>query len=727
IIEKTEGLPQMFVQYDRSKIAQFGLNIADLNDMIALGFAGKTAGNVFEGEKRFDLVVRLDESNRKNLEDLQNLYVTTPNGEQIPLRELAKIEYTEGPAKISRDNTNRRIVVGINVRNRDLQSVVDDVKKIIETKIDLPDGYRVAYGGQFENLQSAKARLMIAVPIALFLIFNLLYFAFGSIKEALMVYSAIPLSAVGGILFLWLRDLPFSISAGVGFIALFGIAVLNGIVLIEHFKELKHQGMTNMNELILKGTTDRLRPVLLTASAAALGFLPMAISSSAGAEVQRPLATVVIGGLFTATLLTMIVLPILFKILDEKEFKKPKFKKVKESDFMMIFLLLLPLIGFSQQNNPELDSLFQKAISNNAGIKAGQLKIEKAKQATKLAYDFEKTNVYYSYDQNNLALNNQPLKVFGAQQSFSFPTVYGAKKKVYTAEYEKEKTGFEIQQNQLKLQISQVYYQIVNVQHQEKLYRYLDSLYQNFSKASNRRFELGETNYLEKITAEAKFRQIKTKLSQLEKEKKAQLEVLQSLVQSDEKIVIYNAISEPISTVTLNSSKDLYVSYLESLTKIYKSNESLQKQNWLPDLNLEYFQGRNTGLSQSLYGFQVGLSVPILFNGNMAKSKVAKLETQAWEAQKKQEETKIDSYIKQKQQEVEQQQQAIAYFNEYGKKVSEEIIKVADSSYKHGEIDFFQYILSLENATTIQVDYLEAVMQYNTTILDLYYLNIENK
>ncbi|MBV2195381.1 MAG: efflux RND transporter permease subunit, partial [Flavobacterium sp.] len=574
-------------------------------------------------------------------------------------------------------------------------------------------------------LIEANKRLSVAVPVALGLILVLLYFTFKSIKQSLLIFTAIPLSAIGGIIALWLRDMPFSISAGVGFIALFGIAVLNGIVLIEHFKELKHQGMTNMNELILKGTTDRLRPVLLTASAAALGFLPMAISSSAGAEVQRPLATVVIGGLFTATLLTMIVLPILFKIFDEKEFKKPKFKKVKNSDVLLIFMLL-PFIGFSQQNNSELDSLVQKAISKNAGIKAGQLKIEKAKQATKLAYDFEKTNVYYSYDQNNLALNELPLKVFGAQQKFAFPTVYGAKKKLYNAEYEKEKTGFEIQQNQLKLQISQVYYQIVNVQHQEKLYHYLDSLYQNFSKASNRRFELGETNYLEKITAEAKFRQIKTKLSQLEKEKKAQLEVLQSLVQSDEKIVISNTISEPISTVTLNSSKDLYVSHLESFTKIYKSNESLQKQNWLPDFNLEYFQGRNNGLSQSLYGFQVGLSVPILFNGNMAKSKVAKLETQAWESQKKQEVTKIDSYIKQKQQEVEQQQEAISYYNEYGKKVSEEIIKVADSSYKHGEIDFFQYILSLENATTIQVDYLDAVKQYNTTILDLYYLNIEN-
>ena len=216
IIEKTEGLPQMSVQYDRSKVARYGLNIADLNELIALGFAGKTVGNVFEGEKRFDLVIRLNQNNRHDIEDLKNLYVTTPSGEQIPMQELAQIEYSEGPAKISRDNTHRRIVIGINVRNRDLQSVVTDIQKIVNTKIKLPTGYYVKYGGQFENLQSAKNRLLIAVPLALFLIFILLYFAFGSVKEALMVYSAIPLSAVGGILFLWIRDLPFSISAGVG-------------------------------------------------------------------------------------------------------------------------------------------------------------------------------------------------------------------------------------------------------------------------------------------------------------------------------------------------------------------------------------------------------------------------------------------------------------------------------------------------------------------------------
>lgn len=723
IIEKTEGLPQMAVRYDRSKIARYGLNIADLNEIIALGFAGKTVGNVFEGEKRFDMVIRLDKTNRKGIEDLRNLYVSTPAGDQIPLSELAQIEYTEGPAKISRDNTRRRIVVGINVRNRDLQSVVDDVQRIVETKVKMPSGYHVTYGGQFENLQSAKARLMIAVPIALILIFILLYFAFGSVKEALLVYSAIPLSAVGGVLFLWIRDLPFSISAGVGFIALFGIAVLNGIVLIEHFKELKHQGMEDMNELILKGTTDRLRPVLLTASAAALGFLPMAISASAGAEVQRPLATVVIGGLFTATLLTMIVLPILYKVFDSKELKRPKLKKKHKNVIPVILLLLSSSVAISQNNNPELDSLLSKAITNNKGIKAEQLQVDKSKAAINTAYSFDKTYIYYSYDQNNLAVNNIPLKVFGVQQSFAFPTVYGAQKKLYKSEYETQLSSFEIQKSKLEHSVSQIYNEIVFLQHQEKLYQYLDSLYQNFSKASGRKFELGESNYLEKITAEAKFRQIKTTLLQIEKQKKANLEILQSLLQSDEIISIKNNSITPLNNLSNKSNKELYNTYFDNITENYKNQITIQKQNWLPDLNLEYFQGKNSGLSQSLYGFQVGVTIPILFSGNIAKSKVAKLELQSWEQQKQNEELKIDKYISQKTNELEKHFEAITYYNVYGKKLSEEIIKVADMSYKHGEIDFFQYILSLENATSIQVDYLNNILQYNKTQLDIQYLN----
>jgi len=312
VVEKTAGLPQMKVKYDRLKIAKYGLNVNALNDILTMGFAGKTAGTIFEGEKQFDLVVRYGESYRQNLDDIKTASVNLPNGNSLPLSEFAEIYIDKGPAKISRDGSRRRIVIGVNVRNRDLQSVVTDIQEIVNREISLPDGYFVEYGGQFENLNMAKARLKIAVPIALTLIFLLLYFALSSIKEALLIFTAIPFSTVGGILLLYLRDMPFSISAGVGFIALFGIAVLNGIVLIEHFKDLKLRHEGNLNTLVIRGTLERLRPVLLTASAAALGFLPMAISSSAGAEVQRPLATVVIGGLISATLLTLIVLPVLY-------------------------------------------------------------------------------------------------------------------------------------------------------------------------------------------------------------------------------------------------------------------------------------------------------------------------------------------------------------------------------------------------------------------------------
>ena len=722
IIEKTEGLPQMAVVYERSKIARYGLNIADLNELIALGFAGKTVGTVFEGEKRFDMVIRLDKTNLRDIEDLRNLYVPVNSGEQIPLSELANIFYTEGPAKISRDNTNRRIVVGINVRNRDLQSVVVDIQNVIETKIKLPTGYTVSYGGQFENLQSAKARLAIAVPIALFLIFILLYFAFGTIKEALMVYSAIPLSAVGGVLFLWIRDLPFSISAGVGFIALFGIAVLNGIVLIEHFKELKHNGMDNMDELILKGTTDRLRPVILTAAAAALGFLPMAISSSAGAEVQRPLATVVIGGLFTATILTMVVLPILYKVFDKKDFKKPKFK-IHQNKTYLFFLLLFSTFSFSQNSNSELDNLVAKALENNKSLKASQLQVDKMKANINSAFTFDKTNVYYNYDQNNLAVNNLPVKVFGIQQKFAFPTVYGSQKKVFNSEFEKEKANFNIKKSKLSYQVASVYNHIVYLQNQEKFYRYLDSLYQKFSKASDRKFELGETNYLEKITAQAKFRKISTMLSQIDNDKKAQYQVLQSLIQLDEVPVIESSLIEPINTVNEDQINSIYSTYFDKVTVSLKSNVTMEKQYWLPDINLDYFQGSNKGLSQSLNGFQVGFGLPIFFSGNKTKIKVAQLELQSWEMQKQNEEQKIDKYISQKKNELAKHQEAINYYHQFGKKLSEEIIKAGNRSFKQGEIDFFQYIQSLENGTLIQVEYLDNILQFNKIQLDIQYLN----
>jgi cobalt-zinc-cadmium resistance protein CzcA len=311
-VEQITGLPQMTVQYDRFLVAKYGLDIKTLNSIVRSAFAGEVSGMVFEGERRFDLVVRFAPDAREKLTDLRNIMISIPGNEQVPLSEIAEVKYTFGPAQISRDAAKRRIVININVRNRDVESLVDEIRNKIKDGLEIPPGYQLTYGGQFENLQKAKERLLFAVPVALVLILIMLHFTFGSLKHALLVFSAIPLAAVGGIYLLWIRGLPFSISAGVGFIALFGIATLNGIVLISFFEELKKKGVVNLRERILMGARQRFRPVLLTALAAAMGFLPMAFSTSAGAEVQRPLATVVIGGLITATLLTLFLLPVLY-------------------------------------------------------------------------------------------------------------------------------------------------------------------------------------------------------------------------------------------------------------------------------------------------------------------------------------------------------------------------------------------------------------------------------
>ena len=367
IMEKTSGLPQIKVSYNRSKIAYYGVDVENLNTSLAAAFGGKISGVVFEGEKRFDLVMRLSNQDRKDIEDIRQLQVPVSTGMLIPLSELADVEYTTGPAKISRDNTHRRVVVSVNVRNRDLQSVIMDIQQKVDKEIKLTPGNYIEYGGQFENLQNATRRLMLAVPVAMLLIFIFLHFAFKSLKDAVMIYSAIPLSTVGGVFLLWARGMPFSVSAGVGFIALFGIAVLNGIVLIEHLKELKNKGMTSMHELILTGTRDRLRPVMLTAGAAAMGFLPMAISSGAGAEVQRPLATVVIGGLFSSTLLTMIALPLLFEIfynVKGVKFFPLRFIRSKHSLLPLLFLVA-SVPSFGQKSTLKPDSLYTRLLASS--------------------------------------------------------------------------------------------------------------------------------------------------------------------------------------------------------------------------------------------------------------------------------------------------------------------------------------------------------------------------
>lgn len=321
-VEPVTGMPQIVIKYNRTAISQYGLTISDINRVVNTAFAGESSGMVYDGEKRFDLVVRLIGEKRKNIEDVRQLLIATPKGTQIPLNVVADIDIVEGPNQIQRENSQRRIIVGFNVRGRDVQSTVNELQQKIEAQIKLPPGYFITYGGAFENLNAAKQRLYIAVPLALALIFMLLYFAFGSVKQGLLIYTSIPLSAIGGIFALAIRDISFSVSAGIGFIALFGVAVLNGIVLVAEFNRLKRQGFKDLKRVVIMGTKIRLRPVLMTAFVASLGFLPMALSHGEGAEVQRPLATVVIGGLLVATFLTLFVLPILYLITNNN--KTPK-------------------------------------------------------------------------------------------------------------------------------------------------------------------------------------------------------------------------------------------------------------------------------------------------------------------------------------------------------------------------------------------------------------------
>ncbi len=333
MVEKVSGLPQIQIRYDHERMSRYGLSVDDVSSVVATTFAGAVAGAVYEGEKKFDIVVRLT-SNERNAETLEQLSVALPSGESVPLRQIADIVYEPAPAQVSHEDGTRRIYVGFNVKGRDVQSTVNEIQTKLDKELKLPEGYYFTYGGEFKNLQSATRRLMVVVPIALIIILLLLYATVKNLRESLFVFSAIPLAAIGGVWALWLRGMPFSISAGVGFIALFGVAVLNGIVLIGQINQMEHEqreklAAADMEDapgtgasplpFIVESCMMRLRPVLMTALVASMGFLPMALSHGDGAEVQRPLATVVIGGLITSTLLTLLVLPAIYKQFSKRK------------------------------------------------------------------------------------------------------------------------------------------------------------------------------------------------------------------------------------------------------------------------------------------------------------------------------------------------------------------------------------------------------------------------
>ncbi|MEB2776774.1 CusA/CzcA family heavy metal efflux RND transporter [Algoriphagus sp. D3-2-R+10] len=720
ILEKVDGLPQMKIEYNRGKIAKFGLNISDLNEVVTMGFAGKTAGTVFEGERQFDLVVRFAEPFRKDIRNLEQASIQLPNGGSVPLSELATISYTKGPAKISRDDTQRRVVIGVNVRNRDLQSVVDDIQGIVTNQVNVPEGYRVDYGGQFENLQKARNRLMVAVPVALFLIFILLYFAFSSTRDALMIYSAIPLSAIGGVLLLWARDMPFSISAGVGFIALFGIAVLNGIVLIEHFKSMESHYI-NIKDLVIKGAKERLRPVLLTAAAAALGFLPMAISNSAGAEVQRPLATVVVGGLISATILTLIVLPVLYVL-----FKRKSGASSSSSKKVLTSLVLISLMSFSvkaQETPLTLAQAVEIGFERNLILQSADKSIEIANAKIGQGWNLSKTNVYYAEDKNDLAENGVYNRRWGISQSFAFPTLYGAQKNALEAEAEMQLSQFELQKRKLEGEISKGFITVMYWQDLIRNYDYLDSLYAEFSRAATRKFETGESNYLEKLTAEGKRQEIGLKKSEAKENYLMALDQLKLLLNWEGELVLAEEEISLDTSLMQDWTSHPGVKYYESAVNQSEYQIQAEKRKLLPDITMDVFRGTNPGANAKVYpGFQAGIAVPLFFGAQKSQIKTSEYQQQKVQLDAEQYRNQLESRAQQLRRQFDQNIRVITYYEEEGKTLSLQILDQAQRSYQEGEIDFLQYVQLIENSRTITLQYLQSKFAYQQTILDINYL-----
>jgi cobalt-zinc-cadmium resistance protein CzcA len=728
IIEKTAGLPQMSIKYQRNKLAYYGLSIDELNQYLTMAFGGAAAGVVFEGERRFDLVVRLQPQYRNDIEHIRNLPVAISNGRQIPLMELADIQYSTGPAKISRDDTRRRVVVSVNVRNRDLESVVSDIEAILSQNLDLPAGYYIDYGGQFENLKNATRRLRLAVPIALLLIFIFLHFAFKSLKEAALIFTAVPLSVVGGVFLLWIRGMPFSISAGIGFIALFGVSVLNGIVLIEHLKELKRQGISDMRELVLKGTRERLRPVLLTAGAAAMGFLPMAISTSAGAEVQRPLATVVIGGLVTSTLLTMLALPLLYTVVDNIKgisLWPPRFIKRKSLPF--ILLVILPGLAHSQIKEMDLNGMLEIALTNNPEVEAFRLRAEAEQALIKTAFSIDKISIYYNYDENNIAANNYPIGVFGGEQRFDFPTVYFAQKKANTLAYEMAFNQYMGMKKKLSGEVSKAYYSLVYFQKRHALYQKMDSLYLHFFHAAQSSYEKGATSYLELLNAESKYNEMAVLQSQMQKDIDIAYDYLRTLMNYDSAFVVTEDLLQILEIKEDSVRYDPGYQYLQNAGLKKHAELKVHRQLLLPDVTFNYFNGSNRYEDAVRYqGFEVGFGLPLFFGEQKARIKATQYSLEAsaslqmhyalqYENRKVELKAGLNKYLA-----------AIRNYESTGKQLSTELVRSAQLSYSAGEIDFFRFTESMDRAVRIELNYLENVYQYNLQVLDINYLILEN-
>ncbi len=731
-VEQISGLPQINVEYDRQRMAAYGVNIRDANDILSTAFAGRSAGVVFENERRFDLVVRLDSAFRTSLEDVAMLRVPTASGHQIPLTQIAQVGYRTGPAQISREGGRRRIVVGFNIAGRDTQSVVGDIQQRLAQEVKLPTGYYITYGGQFENLQKASRRLTLAVPVALLLIFALLYFTFSSVKQAALIFTAIPMSAIGGVLALWMRDMPFSISAGVGFIALFGVAVLNGIVLISTFNQLHREGVEDLMERVLQATRMRLRPVLMTGLVASLGFLPMALSTSAGAEVQRPLATVVIGGLFTATLLTLFVLPMLYVMMERgiARLKRQRSTALGGKTLAIALLLAssaLPALAETPPRKLSLDEVIAIALERNASIQASKAEVQAASKARGTAYDLPKLSLSSQVGQYSSVERDNS---FSIEQSLPFPTTFVARRKLATAERDAKGATLAKDLIELKGQLRQLYHRALYLEGRLQLLGKLDSLYQDFDAIASLRYEAGDVSKVDVSTARARRGQVRLQLLEGQTALASTYAELAALMHYDEPFVLLPLSVEEPSGIDLSRLLDsatigahVNVQELRQQATMAQRQRQLALHEALPELTLGYTNqsliGDHTiGGVEQWYGagkrfeyFSFGIAIPLNLYATSSRVRSLRHQQRAADLRVLQAERQLRSQAEQALMRYRQSQRQYRYTLEEALPSASEIISTAQLGYRAGEISYLEYIYAIETATQLRESHLESTLQ----------------
>jgi cobalt-zinc-cadmium resistance protein CzcA len=730
LVEQVVGLPQIVIDYDRQRLAEYGLSVAGLNQIVQTAFSGGIAGQIFEGERRFDLVIRLAKAARQDLSAVRNLYVPMPNGHRIPLSEVANIQFEDAPAQVSRDNTRRRIVIGVNVRNRDTQSFVEDIQATLQRELSLPAGYVVTFGGEFENLQRAQQRLSIVVPLVLALIFVILFLSLRSVSQTLLIYTAIPFAAVGGVFALSLRGMPFSISAGVGFIALFGVAVLNGLVLISRLNELKAEGETDLPTRISLATRSRLRPIALTAITDLLGFLPMAISTSSGAEVQRPLATVVIGGIVSASLLTLIVLPVLYAWLEGRRSRsKPA------AALILLGICLAPALSHAQTDPRPLtvEQALSLAMDHNGTIQAETYRMESRRALEKTAFNLPSTNVGIQYGQYNGFEHDVAVSL---SQRFDLPPVYQRRAKLLSAQTLAQGIQRDITANRLAAQVKAWWYELIHLQGQQALLLLQDTLYTQFSQAATLRYQVGETNRLEMITADTKRLEISNQLQQNETDQQAVHARLQAILglEGDFQTEVSSPIMREVSLDQLlqdSLAHNPTLGYLRQQLRIAAHDKALTQAQMLPSLTLGYqnqsLQGTYTlngtpetvGIGTRFQSLSLGIAMPLWRPDNQAQVQAKEWDRQAAAAAYAQEQINLQGELAALVQAYLKHQRTVAYYREALLPQAEAILKQVRLGLSSGEIDYLAYVQGTKQAIDLKAGYLRAVDGYNQAVITL--------